>query len=193
MHSELILTGKTSFISDETILALKTLPKTSAVAFDPVRQVQYEPKFAKGSSSGQISRENSTFTPLWQFFEDNVLPEIKEQDSRNLIVSETLHVSQLVQGNYLPEHDDIGDVVMDDGSVRHVAYSCLLYIEPSDGGELVLKPGTTQELTITPARGNYVAFAASTRHRVLPVLSGDRYAVLFRLMIEQLPAQPRML
>lgn len=176
-----IFSSKINLNFAEIFDALSQEEWVGSVAFDPIKQVYYEPRSAMGSKSVSIGRELA-YLHLWAVFDDLIVPHIMKHDARDLIVGDKLSVSLLKKGNYLIEHDDLGDLVMPDGSVRQVAYSSLFYLNDVQGGELVLSESAT---TIEAKEGNVVVFPAEARHKVLAVQSEERYAVLFRLYVKK--------
>ena len=77
--------------------------------------------------------------------------------------------------DYIPQHNDLGNIKIND-DLCEVVYSSLLYLNDSKGGELVLNG-----IDFTISKGDITVFPAETIHKVKPVLSGERYAVMFRL------------
>ncbi len=170
--------------ADSIIAAMEKENWRPATAYDPIAHKEYQPKSQKNSERFTISdRLNPHYKALWQKF-DLAKTIIESHDDTAMIVGKELAVMRYGMHDHIKLHDDLGIQKNKPGfgGDVEVAYSCLLYLNAVDGGELVL-PSIEKE--VAPDAGTMVFFHASEKHAVNPVLSPARYAVLFRMYIRK--------
>lgn len=161
------------------ISLVEKLNLTPAQAYDPKKLQYYTPKNLKNSKNSRLDNDSELAIILQSLFDKHVIEHVKQHDSNfNQYIQHEISVIKYGQGDYIQEHNDCGNIKFCD-SIYNVAYSSLLYLNDSHGGELILDG---EEINIK--QGQFVAFPAETLHSVKEILSGNRYAVLFRLYLK---------
>ena len=88
-------------------------------------------------------------------FHKHMVSHVAEHDPLfNTYSEHYIKAKQYGQGDYVKEHDDCGNVKLK-GKIHHIAYSCLLYLNDSHGGELIVDG---KEIEIT--KGTFIIFPA---------------------------------
>lgn len=153
---------------------------TPAQAYNPNKLEYYTPKNLKNSKNVRLDNDSELALILQSLFEKYVISYIEENDDNfNNYVQHDITVIKYGKGDFIQKHDDCGNIKIGD-HIYNVVYSSLLYLNNSHGGELILNG---EEINIK--QGQFVTFPAETLHSVNEILSGNRYAVLFRLYIKK--------
>jgi hypothetical protein len=144
-------------------------------AYDPIKKESYVPKNLKNGGSLKI-KDREKYKILFSVFEKEIITYIKKNDNNehNYFFDKELLVAKYGINDYVPKHNDLGNINKN-GKLCEVVYSSLLYLNDSDGGELIL---ADEEFKIK--KGNLIVFPAEKIHSVNKVKSGIRYAILFR-------------
>ncbi len=162
--------------TDELIELLNNNKWEPSTAYDPVKLERYTPKSLKNSITLDIEEQSEIHSVFNQIFESQMIPYVKSYDQNfDSYFQHSIKAIKYGKGDYVRKHDDCGDVKISD-DIFHVQYSCLLYLNDSHGGQLIVDG---EEINIKA--GTFVIFPAETIHEVKPILSGHRYTVLFRL------------
>ncbi len=149
---------------------------TPAQAYDPKKLQYYTPKNFKNSKNAKLENDSELAILLQSLFNKYIIEYIKKNDTNfNQYIQHEISIIKYGKDDYVKEHNDCGNIKFGD-SIYNVAYSSLLYLNDSHGGELILDG---EEINIK--QGQFVTFPAETLHSVKKILSGSRYTVLFRL------------